>query len=348
MKKVFFIILSIILFALVLNFFSKNQVVSTPLEQTSDQNSPNQENSSQLAFQEITIPFLRQRSYKSQLSELEEVARNNNYVSYLTSYDSDGLKIEGLLTQPLGEIPEGGWPAIVFIHGYIPPTIYRTREKYIEYVDSLADNGFVVFKIDLRGHGNSEGDPGGAYYSSDYIIDALNAKAALESSSFVNPSRIGFWGHSMSGNVVLRALASQPDIKAAVIWGGAVFSYEDMRQYGLNDNSYRPPSTDTNRQQRRRQLFDAHGEFEPNNPFWATVSPTNYLEDLKGAIQLHHAVNDDVVNVGYSRDLAKKLVEEGVNHEFHEYPTGGHNITSPSFNIAMQRTIEFFKQKLSY
>ncbi|HEX7017297.1 MAG TPA: alpha/beta fold hydrolase [Patescibacteria group bacterium] len=297
-------------------------------------------------FQEMTIPYLRSRTYQSSLGEMELLSQNGTYRSYLSSYTSDGLRINGLLTVPTGEQPVAGWPAIVFIHGYIPPTQYRTTEKYVEYVNYLARNGFVVFKIDLRGHGASEGEPGGAYYSSDYVIDTLNAQAALAGSSFVDDSKIGLWGHSMAGNVTLRSLAAKPDIPAAVIWAGAGFSYEDLQEFGISDNSYRPPSQNTERQRRRRELFDTHGEFDPQHPFWRQVIPTNYLSDFGGAIQLHHAVNDATVNVEYSRNLDQLLGQLNIVHQYHEYQSGGHDIEGASFNQAMQATVDFFQEHL--
>jgi len=297
-------------------------------------------------FQEITIPYLRSREYKSSIGEFSEVRTYANYTSYLTSYTSDGLKINAQITKPVGEMPIDGWPAIIFIHGYIPPAQYETLTKYVDYVDYLARNGFVVFKIDLRGHGSSEGTAGGGYFGSDYIVDTLNAYAALQASDFVNSKKIGLWGHSMAGNIVLRSMAAKMDIPAVVIWAGAVFSYSDRIKYGLNDNSYRPPQTITQRQNRQRAIYDKHGEFDANSPFWKQVTPTNYLMDIQGAIQLHHAVNDDVVNIGYSRDLVPLLDKAKVVHEFYEYQSGGHNINGTSFVLAMQRTVEFFKKYL--
>src|SRR3989344_6098307 len=121
-------------------------------------------------FQEMTIPYLRTREFKSTLGELEKVSENQNYTSYVTSYESDGFKIYGLLTIPR-DVPTTAsgqrLPAIIFIHGYIPPEEYETLVNFASYVDFLARNGFVVFKIDLRGHGNSEGESGGGYYSGD-------------------------------------------------------------------------------------------------------------------------------------------------------------------------------------
>ena len=129
-----------------------------------------------MPFRDMTIPYLRELTYKSELSELETAFDGSNYTAYTTSYTSDDFKINGLLTRPNGEAPSGGWPAVVFVHGYIPPASYETQgQAYSSYVDYLASSGYVVFKIDLRGHGQSEGEPGGAYYSSEYITDVINA-----------------------------------------------------------------------------------------------------------------------------------------------------------------------------
>lgn len=297
-------------------------------------------------FQEMTIPALRSREYKSKLNERQAYSSGSNYTSYLTSYDSDGFNINGLLTIPTGEMPKGGWPAIVFVHGYIPPSVYTTTGNYADYVDYLARNGYVVFKIDLRGHGESEGDAGGGYFGSDYIVDTLNARAALASSDFVNPEKIGLWGHSMAGNVVTRSLAAIPNIPAVVIWAGAVYTYSDMQKYGISDNSYRPP-VDQNRNRSRRELLNkTYGSFDPNSEFWKLVPFTNYLGEIKGAISINHAVDDDVVNIGYSRDLKEILSNTSIQHELNEYPNGGHNINGASFVPAMQNTVNFFDKYL--
>ncbi|OGD86932.1 hypothetical protein A2870_00280 [Candidatus Curtissbacteria bacterium RIFCSPHIGHO2_01_FULL_41_11] len=300
-------------------------------------------------FEDLTIPYLAKREYKSALGSLNEVSRNSNYTSYLTGYDSDGFRINGLLTIPNVIDPQGDrrkYPAVIFIHGYIAPAQYKTLVNYASYVDYLAKNGFVVFKIDLRGHADSEGEPGGAYYSSDYIIDVLNARAALASSDFVNADKVGLWGHSMAGNVVFRSLAAKGDIPAAVIWAGAVYSYEDFQQFSINDDSYRPPDTNAERARKRRELFNTYGEFSADSDFWQKVPATNYLNNIKGAIQIHHAANDDVVDINYSRNLSSILDKTSIPHELYEYTSGGHNLTGDSFNLAMQRTVDFFREHL--
>lgn len=298
-------------------------------------------------FRELTITYLRERTYDSQLTFIETLTDKPTYQRSIAQYVSDKFKVQGLLTQPKGEMPSGGWPAIIFVHGYIPPTQYQTLEKYEAYVDYLARNGFVVFKIDLRGHGKSEGEATGAYYSSDYVSDVLHAKTALQKTNFVNPTKIGLWGHSMAGNVVLRSIAVSNEFPVAVIWAGAVFSYQDWLKYGLQDHSYRPPQLVENRQSKRQLLGDAHGEFDPNHEFWKLIPATNFLSDRNAAIQLHHAVDDTVVSINYSRDLATILTSQQKNFELYEYQSGGHNISGQAFDTAMQRTVAWFKQWLT-
>lgn len=300
---------------------------------------------SPVPFYEMTIPYLRERVYKSEIAEMRETNSNSNYTTYFAAYDSDGFKVNGMLTRPTGETPIGGWPAIVFVHGYIPPGQYQTMSNYNSYVDYLAKAGFVVFKIDLRGHAQSEGEAHGAYYSGDYVVDTLNAKAALESLDFVKRGAVGLWGHSMAGNVVFRSLVASGDIDAAVIWAGAVYTYQDW-EFGINDNSYRPPDDNSERARRRRELFNTHGDFDPKSDFWKMVPATNYLEGVDGAVQIHHAVDDNVVPIDYSRNLVSIIGNTSISHQMFDYPNGGHNLTGSSFNLAMQRSVEFFRQNL--
>jgi hypothetical protein len=150
----------------------------------------------------------------------------------------------------------------------------------------------------------------------------------------------------MAGNVVSRALAASPDTPAIAIWAGAVYTYEDMREFGIDDNSYQPPSSDSPNRQRRNEMFELYGQFDPNSEFWKQVPMTNYLSDIKGAISLNHARDDSIVSIEYSRNLTEILKKNSVRNELNEYAGGGHNITGAYFTEAMQNTVEFFKREL--
>lgn len=304
----------------------------------------------------ISIPYLRSQPIKKSKLVIEnELESASNYSRYIASYLSEGNKIYGLLTIPKETMPTGGFPAIVFNHGYIPPSNYETTGNYIAYVDYLAKNGFVVFKIDYRGNGKSQGDASGSYFSSAYTIDAISALKSLQTFAQVNPKRIGMWGHSMAGNATLRAMLVNPDIKAGVIWAGAVYSYADFAKYKISDSSYihRPFETKKGKSQANREVSPEIQKIRSNpksidfsSPFWQAISLTSNLKYLTRPLAIHHAVDDPVVNIGYSRDLVDKLKQGSKPYEYYEYEGGGHNITSPYFETAMQRTVSFFKKNL--
>lgn len=305
----------------------------------------------------ISINYLRTQNFDSPAPINEtKLGNGSNYERYIASYKSEGYKINGLLTIPTTPMPEGGFPAIVFIHGYLPPATYVTTEKYSAYVDYLARNGFVVYKIDLRGHGASQGQPTGAYFSSGYTIDAISALKSLQKHSSVNKERIGVWGHSMAGNASLRAMLVNSEFKAGVIWAGAVYSYEDFAKYRISDSSYVPrtPATqrpvvyDKNREisEKVRLLREEPDKLDFNDSFWTSISLTSNIGYLKTPVQLHHSVNDNVVTIEYSRELVEVLKSNNRDYEYFEYDGGGHNIDSPYFETAMQRTVEFFAKYL--
>ena len=177
----------------------------------------------------LAIVSMRARPYPGSEITIERTPEPGaNYQRFIASYLSDGLRIYALLTVPNGERPASGWPVVVFNHGYIPPRVYRTTERYVAYVDSFARSGYIVFKSDHRGHGDSEGQPSGAYGSPDYTTDVLNAVASLRRYPEADPERIGMWGHSMGGQITLRAMVVDGGIKAGVIWAGVVAPYADL------------------------------------------------------------------------------------------------------------------------
>jgi uncharacterized protein len=273
-----------------------------------------------------------------------ELERGANYSRYYASYLSDGLKIYALLTVPDGEMPPGGWPAIVFNHGYIPPDVYRTTERYIAYVDQLARAGYIVFRIDYRGHDQSEGEARGAYGDPGYLSDVLNAVMSLQQFPQANPQKIGMWGHSMGGYLTLRAMTINPNIKAGVIWAGVVGSYPDMISRWRRGQGPTPTPPATSR--RWRDSWAAEfGSPEQNPQFWAAVSANSYLADLSGPLQLHHGTADEEVPLEFSQTLAAELQAAGKTYEFYTYEGDNHNISN-NFGLAMQRTIAFFDKTL--
>ena len=260
----------------------------------------------------LSIERMRARSYPgSTLTTRQTLSPGATYARRVVSYQSEGLRIDALLTVPSGTPPKGGWPAIVFNHGYI------------------------------RGHGNSQGRPAGtAYWSPEYTTDVLNAFSSLRKLGSVNPARIGMWGHSMGGHITLRAMVINPQIKAGNIWAGVVGPYDlifkDLPRWGSGGASTDP----------RAQMLAKYGTPAQSPALYRAISPNSFLADLGGRpVQLHHGTGDTHVPVSFSQALASGLKTAGQPHTLFTYPGDDHNL-SRNLGVALKRSVEFFKKSL--
>lgn len=294
-----------------------------------------------------TIEWARGQSYPGSDLVIEATLDPGaNYSRYYVSYRSEGLKIYALLTVPNGPKPASGWPVIVFNHGYIPPEVYRTTERYIAYVDGFARSNYIVLRPDYRGHASSEGEAGGSYGSPDYTIDVLNAVASIKRYADADPNRIGMWGHSMGGYITLRSMVITDDIKVGVIWAGVVADHPNMMNNWRRSQPWTPPPSMSTRSRRwREELVNQFGTPEENPAFWASISANTYVADVSGPIQLHHGTADADVPVEFSTMLNDQLKAAGKPVEYYIYEGDNHNL-SVNFDTAMQRSIAFFDAAL--
>jgi dipeptidyl aminopeptidase/acylaminoacyl peptidase len=291
----------------------------------------------------LSIKALKEGEYPgSDIVIEQELAPGSNYKRYIASYKSEGLKIYALLTIPNGRKPESGWPVVIFNHGYIPPSQYKTTERYIAYTDAFSRNGYIVFRSDYRGHGNSEGTAS-SYGNNGYTIDVLNAIASLKRHPDVDENRMGMWGHSMGGHITLRNMVVSRDIKAGVIWAGVVASYPDMlaRWRRGNSSSPSPSPSVTGRGSWRIGLINQFGDPQANPGFWNSISANSFLNDISGPIQLHHGTMDKSVPYEFSEKLHSELKSAGKESELFLYPGDDHDITG-NFGTAMSRSVAFF------
>jgi len=287
----------------------------------------------------MDIEALRARDYPaSDLTIEETLDAGSNYQRFIASYISDGNRIYGLLTIPNEPRPEGGYPTILFLHGFIPPDTYVTTADYVASQDGLARSGFVTYKPDLRGHGRSEGTAVGAHFSEAYVVDTLNALSALENFDEVDNKRIGVWGHSNGGLLGLRAIVINDRIKASVFWAGVVGSYTDMLETYYTRIDFL--------QRLAPKVIEEFGLPSEKPEYWNRIDPFNYLDLINGPVQLHHGTSDSSVPVELSVSLNKALLEKGKEVELFQYPGADHNLYGTDFDAAIARTVEFFRNNL--
>jgi dipeptidyl aminopeptidase/acylaminoacyl peptidase len=307
----------------------------------------------------LSIEYMRKQEYPGSDITIEQTLPDGlNYSRYIASYKSDGLKIYVLLTIPKGEKPTTGWPVIIFNHGYIPPAQYRTTEKYIAYTDAFSRNGYIVFKSDYRGHGNSEGQADYPEYSPSYTIDVLNAISSIKKLKdpstglglIADSNRIGMWGHSMGGTVTLRSLIVSKDIKAADIWAGVVGTYQDLNEnhHGRYTNQPHPsplPGEPTRRPNGRTLLAEQYGDITVNPKFWASIDPMTYIKDITAPIQIQHGTADEEVPYILSQKLDAALKKAGKTVTFYSYEGDDHNLAN-NLDVALKRSVDFFDKYL--
>lgn len=291
----------------------------------------------------MSIPAARERSYPGSELRLEQNLKSNKlYTRQVVSYQSDGLKIYALLTVPKGTPPKGGWPAIVFNHGYIPPKQYRTTKGYVAYQDAFARAGFVTLKSDYRGHGRSQGISVGGYYAPDHTTDVLNAVGSLRRDRRVNVQRIGMWGHSMGGFLTLRAMVIDPQIKAGVIWAGVLGDYHQLI---YEWNSRIPATIPKKILELPKKAVAKYGKPKENPEFWEPLSANSYLRDLGGPIQLHMGTADLDVPVAFHHRFAEEMRNADQNVEHYIYLGDDHNL-SQHLRKALKRSVAFFEKNL--
>jgi dienelactone hydrolase len=281
-------------------------------------------------YQPLTIESLRSREYGQGELKVEQTLQvNNAFTRTLVSFDSDGLKVYGFMNTPKGN---GPFPVVLVLHGYVNPRAYRTPYTYTQrYADLLARAGFLVIHPDYRGHGRSEGDEEqGNLFRTGYAIDVLNLIEYAKRLPNVNPNAIGLFGHSMGGGISTRVLAVSNDVKASVLYGS--MSADEQANVKQISEVFRGGA-------RIPEQAVPLSEYGP-------ISPINFLNDFKAAIEFHHGVRDNQVPVAWSRDLNERLLALGKDVTLYEYPRAGHSLQGRDLATMMDRVIAFYRDKL--
>jgi pimeloyl-ACP methyl ester carboxylesterase len=114
-------------------------------------------------------------------------------------------------------------PAVVLVHGFT-----ADREIMSMLARKIAQNGYGVLAIDVRGHGANRNP-----FDNDFATESLrpDVKAAVDfmrSSDRVDGSRVVVMGHSMGAGATLDYASNDPNLKGAIMISGG-FSLGPVR-----------------------------------------------------------------------------------------------------------------------
>ena len=141
------------------------------------------------------------------------------------AFSSKGLRCSGWLYVPDDLKKDARAPAIVMANGFT-----GVKEQVLPgYAALFADAGFVTLAFDYRYFGESEGEPRSQVFPLEMAEDVRNAITWVSDQPQVNSQRIGIWGASYGGALVLHVAKYDRRVKAVVSEVPAASSPEQRR-----------------------------------------------------------------------------------------------------------------------
>jgi dipeptidyl-peptidase-4 len=219
----------------------------------------------------------------------------------------------------------------VYVSTYGGPHAQHVQRKWNGLFDQyMAQQGFVVFRLDNRGSSRRERAFTDVIYQSlgkREVEDQLSGIRWLSAQQFVDPARIGVFGWSYGGFMTLRLLAAASD---KIACGVAVAPVTDWRLY---DTHY------------TEQFVGARPADNPQAYLDSGVLA--HLDGLRAPLLLMHGMADDNVLFTNTTVLIDALVNRGVQFDLMTYPGAKHGMSSRADQRHVFGMIEaFFKRHL--
>ena len=268
--------------------------------------------------------------------EKNELNANHPYAKYLpdhlpTEYGSmkaaDGQTLYYSIIKPANFDASKRYPVFLFTYG--GPHSQRVTRTWGNYFDQyMAQQGFVVFRLDNRGSGRRERQFTDTLYGNlgkHEVEDQVAGVDWLAKQSFVDPKRIGVFGWSYGGFMTLRLLAAASDKIAMGV------SVAPVTDWALYDTHY------------TEQFVGATPKSDPEA--YQRSGVFAHLDGLKSPLLLVHGMADDNVLFTNSTRLIDELVKRNVQFDLMTYPGAKHGISGRTSQRHVYGLIEAFFRK---
>ncbi|MBS4200093.1 S9 family peptidase [Bacillus sp. FJAT-49732] len=238
---------------------------------------------------------------------------------FLVTYISQGLKVKGLLAEP---IQEGKYEGFLYLRGGIK-NVGMVRAARIA---QFASEGFVVFAPFYRGNRGGEGNED---FAGEDRNDAFSAFELIKSLPNVEKNRVHIFGFSRGGVMALFTAIQFPEAASIVTWGG------------VSDISL----TYVERKDMRRMMKRVIGgspNTEPEKYEYRT--PLYELEKLLPPVLIIHGELDDNVSIEHARHLEQRLQSLGKQVDTWFFKTFTHYFP-PAINREVVRDLCLWMKK---
>jgi dipeptidyl-peptidase-4 len=246
-----------------------------------------------------------------------------------TIKSNDGQTLYYSMIKPANFDATKRYPVFLFTYG--GPHSQRVTRVWGNYFDQyMAQQGFVVFRLDNRGSGRRERVFTDAIYGklgAREVEDQVTGIDWLAKQSFVDPKRVGVFGWSYGGFMTLRLLSAASDKIAMGV------SVAPVTDWALYDTHY------------TEQFVGATPKSDPKA--YADSGVFAHLDGLKSPLLLVHGMADDNVLFTNTTRLIDDLVKRNVQFELMTYPGAKHGISARPSQRHVYGLIEaFFKKNL--
>ena len=138
------------------------------------------------------------------------------------AFDADGVTLRGWLFTP--DRGAGPFPAVIMAHGFS-----AVKEMGLaDYAEIFAASGLAVLAYDHRNLGASDGALRFEIDPVAQLRDYRHAITYLESRPGIDSARIGLWGTSYSGGLVLMAAAQDRRVRCVVAQVPFISGYDTL------------------------------------------------------------------------------------------------------------------------
>jgi len=243
---------------------------------------------------------------------------------------ADGkTELWGVMYKPADFVPGRKYPLIDHIYGG-PQLTMATRDFDLGVTSrkrldrALAQLGYVVISLDARGTPERSKAFQDVVYGNlgrNEIPDhAAAIRQLAERHAFIDPDRIGVWGHSLGGYFCVRAMMQAPDIFRV---GVAAAPATDTRSSFFGEPYLGLPG-------RAGAAYD-----------YADLYP--YVRAITGKLLIAIGTSDPFLN---AMKLVHSLIEAGVEHEFVVLPGAEHTFRDRNDEYFVHKLVAHFERHL--
>ena len=298
-------------------------------------------------FPDLWVIGLDRESRPEQLtsSMTAELQQHDWQPPKIITYPGKGdLPIAGQLFLPSEFDPRQEYPGIVHLHGaaidqavFLGPGPNKTHVTWWAWHQRLADLGYVVFSMDYRGSYGYGRDFRTADYlalGDDPIVDVVRGVDYLKKLGYVDEQRLGVYGLSTGGRMVMTVLFKHPDVFQAGINIAGGFDY--FVEGGPWDV-------------RNSWVQNRLGTPTENPEAFFSASAINFIDGLSVPLFTLQGTADTAVNLTNSIKLVDELLKRGKRFEFEIYPGENHFFARQrSWLDAFDKMERFFDEHLGH